>query len=203
MNNVVRCFVTTFAAGISALAVSPSGAASPTSADLQPAPVVSFYVVDQALSYFFDEMERVAGVRIQSTDKVRGRIQSEVFTGTLDEVLDEITRANGLEWYRFNGVIFVSARSESGLRVVSLGDLLPLDAINAIRETGLPIDKFPAQVAGERRAIVLTGPPTFLALAEAVVETLPQLEAAVPKVEGASVVVRRGIETEIVRLRQN
>jgi len=162
--------------------------------------IVEYYVFNQNISDFFGILERDTNLRFQISPNVRGTLNDMSFVGDPLELLDKIATTWGLDWYAFNKVIHVSPKSDAGTRVVRLGDLSPADAIAALSESGLPMDRFPAQIAGQGSALVFSGPPTLLALAEAVIETIPERpEMAGPVLPpGKTVIVRRGVETQVV-----
>jgi hypothetical protein len=164
---------------------------------------IDYYVFNQGVGSFFDDLERDTSLRLQVSPNVRGTLRDVSLSGPPLEVVDEITGSLGLDWYTFNDVIHVSAKSESGTRVVRLGDLSPEHALTALRDSGLPMDRFPAQVTGEGSALAFSGPPTLLALAEAVMETIPEVARPIPPPiavpqPGKSIVVRRGTQIERV-----
>lgn len=164
---------------------------------------IDYYIFNQSVGSFFDDLERDTSLRLQVSPNVRGALRNVSLSGPPLGVVNEISKSLGLDWYTFNDVIHVSAKSESGTRVVRLGDLSPEHALTALRDSGLPMDRFPAQVTGEGSALAFSGPPTLLALAEAVMETIPEVARPVPPPlavaqPGKSIVVRRGIEVQVV-----
>lgn len=161
---------------------------------------VDYYIFNQSIAGFLEDLERDTQLRFQVTPNVRGSLTNIALSGDPVDVLNRISATWGLDWYAFNKVIHVSPKSEAGTRVVRLGDLTADDAIAALEESGLPMDKFPARVAGQGSALVFSGPPTLLALAEAVIETIPETPELVgPSLPpGPTVIVRRGITTQVV-----
>lgn len=159
--------------------------------------VFEYYVFNQSAGAFLRNLERDTNLRFQISPNVSGQLKNLSLIGHTDEVMDAVTGNLGLEWYAFNDVIHVSAKSEAGTRVVRLGDLSAVQAVAGLVDSGLPMGKFPAQITGEGAALALSGPPSFLALAEAVIETMPevrQVAAVVPL--GQSIVIRRGVQVQ-------
>lgn len=163
--------------------------------------MVEYYVFDQSAGAFLRNLERDTDLRFQISPNVSGQLRNLSLRGGTDDVMNAVTGNLGLEWYSFNDVIHVSAKSEAGTRVVRLGDLSAVKAVAGLVDSGLPMGKFPAQVTGEGAALALSGPPSFLALAEAVIETMPevrQVAAVVPL--GRSIVIRRGVQVQTTPL---
>lgn len=165
---------------------------------------IELNVLDQRVDAFLDDLEHISQYSIQATDEVRGRVRSRSFDQPLSEILDEVAALLGLDWFSFGDVVFISAKSEASIRIVNVGSVSPRATLRALEESGLPMDLYPATEAADGNAIVLSGPPSFLALAEAVVDSLTASEtvAAVPE-EGRTVLVRRGIETELVAIKDD
>jgi len=164
-------------------------------------PVAEYYILNQSVGAFLRTLERDTALRFQISPNVSGQLKGMSLSGETREVMNIVTASLGLEWYAFNEVIHVSAKSEGGTRVIRLGDLSAPQAIAGLVASGLPMAKFPAQVTGEGSALALSGPPTFLALAEAVIETIPeaqQVAAVAPPVR--AIIVRRGVEVQMTPL---
>ena len=161
---------------------------------------IDYYIFNQSIASFLEDLERDSLLRFQVTPNVRGSLTNVTLSGDPIDVLNSISATWGLDWYAFNAVIHVSPKSDAGTRVVRLGDLAADDAIEALEESGLPMEKFPPRIAGQGSALVFSGPPTLLALAEAVIETIPEAPQLVGPVlpAGPTVIVRRGIEAQVV-----
>lgn len=161
-------------------------------------PVAEYYILNQSVGAFLRTLERDTALRFQISPNVSGQLKSMSLRGDTLEVMNIVTASLGLEWYAFNEVIHVSAKSEAGTRVIRLGDLSAPQAVAGLVASGLPMTKFPAQVTGEGSALALSGPPTFLALSEAVIETIPEVQqvaAVAPPVR--AIIVRRGVEVQM------
>jgi type III secretion protein C len=166
----------------------------PISSDEQ----ISYYLFDQTISNFLNELERSSGFRFQTSPLVKGRLRNLSISGTPSEVMDIIANDLGLDWYGFNDVIYVSTKAEAGMRVVRLGNLNADHALTVLRESGLSVDQYSVQVAAGGTALALSGPPTFLALAEAMIESIPEvLQATAVLASRPTVLVRRGINTDL------
>lgn len=168
---------------------------------------LDYYVVDQDVRQVLREIERATGVRYAISNQVRGRLKSVRLVGAPAEIMGTISERLSLDWFIFNGVLHVSARTETQTRLVRLEELDADLALTTLRRSGLPTAAFPSQITGDGAALALTGPPAFLALAETVLESLPPKGAPLPPAEPVApqirktVVERRGVERQIVEVK--
>ncbi|MEP2783339.1 MAG: hypothetical protein ABJO67_02330 [Pseudoruegeria sp.] len=195
--------ITRSIAAIALLLGSVAHSETPQTGDtLTNVPPIDYYIFNQSVNSFFDDLERDTSLRLQVSPQVTGSLRDVSLSGPPLDVVRQVSGSLGLDWYTFNDVIHVSAKSESGTRVVRLGDLTPEYAMTALRRSGLPIDRFPAQITGQGSALAFSGPPTLLALAEAVMETIPEVSHPTPALitpqPGKSIVVRRGVDVQLV-----
>ncbi len=150
-----------------------------------------YYVVNQPLTEFLQMFARDLNLRVDVSPAVRGTIRNRAYSGNIEAVLSKLGQIYSVDWFQFNGVYYVSARSEATTRLTRLGALGAPEAISILSESGLVMARYPvSQVAGQS-TLALSGPPKLLALAEAIVEAVPgkptEITPAVP-----TIVVRRG-----------
>lgn len=156
-----------------------------------PPPVVEYVIVDQDVSNFLTQLARDAGVRLLVSNEVTGRINDLHVKGELWDVIEIIANGQDLDWFVFNGTVNVSSRGEAKTRVIRLGDL-PVGRVQAaLEKAGLQPERFGLRDTAQGSAISLSGPPRFLAIAEAIIETIPN--AAPPELAPVRMVrMRRG-----------
>jgi hypothetical protein len=162
-----------------------------------------YYVVLQPVQIVLESVAMTANLRLSYSDNVKGVVRKLRTTGTTADVLDEIAAAMSLDWFTFNGIIYVSSRAEATTRMVRLGDLAPDQAIKALGEAGLPLDRVETRSTSVDNILALSGPPELLAIAEAVIESTPP--QAMPREKSdplRTVLVRRGNAEQMVTLRQ-
>ncbi|MEM7709641.1 MAG: hypothetical protein AAF264_02585, partial [Pseudomonadota bacterium] len=107
-------------------------------------------------------------------------------------MLDQLASEYGLDVFAHGSTIYISNRSEATLRLVRLGELTEARATAAIEAAGIAFAEEDMRSAGDGTAFTLSGPPRKLALAEAVVESLPPLLSA-SGLSVRTVRVRRGL----------
>ncbi|WP_188791825.1 hypothetical protein [Salipiger pallidus] len=152
----------------------------------------------QPVVEFLQILARDRGLRLDMTDRVRGTIVDMRLSGSVEDLLDQLAEAHALDWFAFNGVIHVSTVGEAVTRLIRLGDLDADHAVAVLDDAGLALERYPIRSTAERSTVAISGPPRMLALAEAVIESVPKRNSAQPKqrTEQRSVTVRRGVEVE-------
>ncbi|MEL6839964.1 MAG: hypothetical protein AAFP85_11780 [Pseudomonadota bacterium] len=155
---------------------------------------LSYFVVNQPIVDFFEQMERDSGVQIDTTESVRDVVRTLRLSGDVEQILTTLARRFDLEWFGFNGVYYVSAETESRMRLIRLGDVPVEVAKDALAQSGLTSDRFSISQAAQGTALALTGPPKLLGLSEAVIESVVVETEAAP-ING--IIVRHGLDISI------
>jgi hypothetical protein len=161
---------------------------------------LDYLVINQPIADVFAMIERDTGLRIMTTEAVRGRIEQHRLTGPTETALRKLAVQQDLDLFVYNGTVHVSARSEAALRLVGL-DGIPADrAKAALEQAGLNFAPDTLRIASDGNSLSLSGPPRMLAIAEAVIEGLPPIGAIPPQV--ASVRVRRAGQLQVETIGQ-
>jgi hypothetical protein len=198
------CFGATLPAGSEVLFGKGQDTSSPSLSVEVPvvAPAaLDYLIVRESTAAVFDVISGDLELRLDLSDKVSGSLSDMRLSGTRDEILNALAAELGLDWFIFNGVIYVSGRTEALTRIVRLGDLGPAKVVVTLAESGLPTDKLSIEPSADGLAIAVSGPPKLLALAEAMIEGIPRSVVA-NRVEASphTVKVRRGTDEENVSL---
>ena len=157
-----------------------------------------YLVLRQPVVEFLQVLARDQGLRLDMTERVRGTIVDMRLSGSVGDLLDQLVEAHALDWFAFNGVIHVSTGGEAVTRLIRLGDLDADHAVAVLDDAGLALARYPIRSTAERSTVAISGPPRMLALAEAVIESVPKRNSAQPKqrTKQRSVTVRRGVDVE-------
>lgn len=192
----VKSVITSLLLGLAVTAPAGVMAQDPSrSENMTPAlPDHAYYVVNQPLVQFLEQLERDSDRQIDTTESVHGIVRSARLSGDVEQILTTLSRRFDLEWFGFNGVYYVSAETESRMRLVRLGDMPMGVARDALAQSGLKSDRFPIAEAAQGTALALTGPPKLLGLSEAVIESVVFEPEIAPS---RGIVVRRGAQISI------
>jgi hypothetical protein len=175
----------------------PEGVAAQNSV----AEALDYLVVRQDSAALFEGLARDLELRLDLSDAVHGTLFDRRLTGTRDVVLETATTDLGLDWFIFNGVLYVSNSTEALTRIVRMGDLEPEKVMTALADSGLATDRLNVEPSAGGTALALSGPPKLLALAEAIIEGIPPTPVdRLADVTARIVTVRRGNEAERVQL---
>ncbi|WP_299285109.1 hypothetical protein [uncultured Tateyamaria sp.] len=167
------------ATSVSAQPIGASGAAEQT---------IQYVIVDQYIEDVFAMIERDTGLRIRPSEAVRARVQRHTLTGPVLPALTGLAAAHNLDLFEFGGTVHVSAKDETALRLVRLKGVSKDRALAALSDAGLQFAPGDVREAATGMALTLTGPPRMLAIAEAIVESIPPLTSPASNIR-----VRRGV----------
>lgn len=152
---------------------------------------VDYFVIDQSIEGFLQMLSSDANIRFDMTEGVLGRVKRQRISGTPQEVIDQLSARHELDWFLFNGIYYISSREEALTRLVRLGSLGEARAIGALSGAGLSQQGFPTRITADGSALALSGPPKYLGLAEAVLESVPDVQV-IAKPEKI-IRIRRGV----------
>lgn len=146
-------------------------------------------VMDSRIDIILESLAATAGVRIEPSEGLRGRVQRRQFVGSVDDILAGLSDELDIEWFAYNGVYYVSHSSETVTRVVRLGDLSLQTAKTGLANAGLNLPALATRSMQNGEAIVLSGPTRLVALAEIILESITEKAGLPPQL--ARVRVRR------------
>lgn len=161
----------------------------------------SYFVVDQKTKEFLKDLARDSGVRISVSDAVRGQITRKSLNGSTQEIVSKVATQQDLDWFEYNKVIFISAKSETRIRIIRLGDLTYDDAIKALTQSNLVSARFPMSPTAEKSALSVSAPPKLLAIVESIIEGIPSKPTKNRATVQNTIRLRRGTDVEEVQVR--
>lgn len=179
----------TAARGLTAIAILLASGAHGLAQQAADDPVIDYMVVDQRLGDVFAMVERDTGQRIRTTDAVRGRVQRTPLSGPVVPALTSLAAAHNLDLFVFGGTVHVSTKDEATLRLVRLKNVSKDRALAALSKAGLQFAPGDVKPAADGMALTFSGPPRMLAIAEAIVESIPPASPS----PAANIRIRRGV----------
>lgn len=136
------------------------------------------------------------GLKLVISDLVRGSLKRLRLSGSMQDVLDQFAANADLDWYTFAGTLYISSRSEVSSRFMPMRNLTAAQAIETLEQAGLLLPRFEVRATPGDGALLLSGPASWIAICDAVLETA--VTAPPPR---AGVLVRRGTEESVERPR--
>lgn len=154
-----------------------------------------YLIIAQSLDRFFETLARDANVRINVSDAVNETMTQTHLDGDVANILTQLAEDHKLDWFMFNQTYYVSRRDEAITRMTRLGNLEAPFTLQALENAGLRLPDYPVETTAEGEALALSGPPRYLAFAEAVIETLPERASE----SHPTIIERRGTQaTEVL-----
>lgn len=133
----------------------------------------AFYAQNDTLRDVLETFGRSFGVRTEVSRSVRDTVDGRLFAETPSAFLDKLADAYGIDWYYHGGVLRVSAASEMVREALEMTpeDVPALrDALNGI---GVFEEKFGWGEFPERGVVIVSGPPSYVALVKRTLSSLP------------------------------
>src|SRR5258707_7934058 len=128
---------------------------------LPPGPY-TYLVIDQDVKGVLIEFGRNAGLPVNVSDQVKGRLRGQIPTATAREFLDGLCESYGLVWYFDGTALHVSAKTEVRSELVSIGELSPDEATKQLSALGISDTRFPVRTMEDTGVLSVSGPPAFL-----------------------------------------
>jgi type II secretory pathway component GspD/PulD (secretin) len=125
-----------------------------------------YLVIDQDIKGVVVEFGRNAGMPVDVSDQVKGRLRGQVATATATarEFLDNLCDSSNLVWYFDGAVLHVDAKAEIRTELVNLGRFSPEEASEKLTALGVADARFPVRTTDNASVISVSGPPKFVSM---------------------------------------
>ncbi len=143
-----------------------------------------FYVFSSKVTDFIKDLVRDDNISIKMSSKVKGRLNKRKLNGTRENILDRLAREFEFDWFLHDRMLYISNQSESVKRHINLGGLPANDVEKVLENAGLDLQRFPIRHINGGKSLIVSGPPSYVALIETVIEKIQ-----VPKEEEKPVIV--------------
>jgi hypothetical protein len=154
-----------------------------------------YRVIDMPIGAFFTMLQADSGQRIAATPDVAGYIRNTRLTGSVDAIVGQVAAKHDLEIFAYDGVLHVSRAVDDVTQLVPLEGLPSDRAARALRDSGLSLDGDRVKTVADGNALLISGPPDFIAIAKAILVVTPAVAETYPV--RSAIRVRRGTETAI------
>lgn len=184
--------------GLAILAVSPAHAQASKLPDLNEH--VHFFAVEEDVVNILRMIALNAGLRLEATGKVRGNIVNKTFDGQINTIVEQLSKQFNLDWYVAGDTLYVSNMDERTTRIVNLNRIDFKDVSSVLDASGLPSERFSMRSVSNGRALLMSGPPSYLAMAETILEQRGALTASRMSLPDAATirVIKYGVSSDIV-----
>ena len=129
-------------------------------------------VINQKLSSLLRSAGRRNNVQMKIARGVRGSVRNETIPSKLPELLDSLSRSQGLAWYQLHGTIYISRHSDNTSRMISLGNTGVGDFREGLAAAGLDVTRFELKHLSQANSVMVSGPITYLANVELIAEAM-------------------------------
>ena len=133
-------------------------------------------VVRQDVRDLIEQVARFYGFETNLSRQVRGDVENTTLPSDFNAFLERLADERNLVFYFRNRELNASARDENVSRVIGLGQSNPAELRAAIEAAGIDADRFPVRFIEASNSVLIDGPPSFVALAEVIAESLVRTE---------------------------
>lgn len=156
---------------------------------------LDYHVLDMPIPAFFKMLQADSGQKISATPDVAGHIKDARLTGTAHDIMLQVSAAHSLDVFAYDGVIHVSRDADAVTQLVPLEGLPSDRASLALQQSGLSLDGNRIKTVADGNALLISGPPDYVAIAKAILVVTPPVAETYQA--RSAVRVRRGSETTL------
>jgi type III secretion protein C len=151
-----------------------------------------YRIVDQDLTVVLREFGQNLGLRVKLSQKVSGHVKGGVPRSSALAFLNTICRMYGLDWYFDGSTLHVTSVTEEVTRFLPARTETEAKLTEHLRRLSFYDERFPLRSNPENTAIVVSGPPAYVALIE---QTLSSMQRDAGEFPTQTVIYRGGSVT--------
>jgi type III secretion protein C len=151
-----------------------------------------YRIVDQELTVVLREFGQNLGLRVKLSQKVSGQVKGGLPKASALTFLNTICRMYGLDWYFDGSTLHVTAVTEEVTRFLPARKETPAKLTENLKRLSFYDDRFPLRSNPDNTAIVVSGPPAYVALIE---QTLASMQRELGEFPTQTVIYRGGSVT--------
>jgi type III secretion protein C len=151
-----------------------------------------YRIVDQELSVVLREFGQNLGLRVKISQKVSGQVRGGLPRSSALAFLNTICRMYGLDWYFDGSTLHVTSITEEVTRFFPVKKETQAKLTENLKRLSFYDDRFPMRSNPEDTAIVVSGPPAYVALIE---QTLSSMQRESLEFPTQTVIYRGGAVT--------
>ncbi len=129
-------------------------------------------VVNQKIKQLLEDFSRQNGLTLNISDKLNIVVKNHRLPAEKKQFLDELSKRYSLDWYQRGNELFVSAKKERVSRIIATKNIELSALQNDLGQLAQNIEDFPFEQAENSRLVLVSGPPSYLALVELVLEAI-------------------------------
>lgn len=149
---------------------------------------LNMYIVGAPVAAVLDHIMLSFGTDAKIEPDVDQMVSSYRISGNFESVISGLADQFNLHFFAFNDIVYVSRAEEAETKILKIQGARPSAAIESLRTSGLPVDRFSVVPVAGSDALVVTAPKEFIRISEAL---LLSMTPSAP--ETNSIRVRRGV----------
>ena len=148
-----------------------------------------YRIVDQELTVVLREFGQNLGLRVKLSPKVSGQVKGGLPRSSALTFLNTLCRMYGLDWYFDGSTLHVTSVTEEVTRFLPARQETQAKLAEHLKRLSFYDDRFPLRSSPENTAIVVSGPPAYIALID---QTLASMQREFGEFPTQTVIYRGG-----------
>lgn len=113
------------------------------------------------------------GINLIISPHVHGQVEGRFLSATPSEFLERLSTTYALNWFAYDGTLYVSTKTDSVQRIIKIGQADSLRLRTALQGLGILQEKFGWGELPDRGVVIISGPPAYVDLLIKTVSGLP------------------------------
>jgi len=148
-----------------------------------------YLVIDQDTRDVLNEFGQNTNIPIAVSEQIRGHLRGPLPITSAEEFLRKLCESQGLVWYFDGTKLYVNPGSDIDSIMITLAPVRFEDLSDRLDKLGIADRRFPLNTTQKGDAVLVSGPPRYLALVR---QTYEALVRSAPRPNGDAVRVFRG-----------
>lgn len=149
-----------------------------------------YYVIKLPVKSFIESIAADQNLDVNFAGEIHGSVTKSAFSGDIDDVMDVLSYRYKLDYFVYNNVVHVNPKSLNSTKLFSSENFTSDQVIAKLVASQAPIDGLSIEPEASTNSIVVTGPPTALAIVDLLIKNFTPPPVAKRK----RIQIRRGIE---------
>lgn len=137
----------------------------------------SYYAKEKPLKRVLEEFAANFSLKLSIDEGYREAVDGRFNAASPSEFIDHLGGVFGFQWFTHAGTLYVSPSSAQTMRTIALGTASPAALRQALTALNVIEPRFGFGELPEQGAVVIAGPPAYVALVESVINSLPEAKS--------------------------
>lgn len=133
----------------------------------------TYYAQNTTLGKALNDFGKTFGIHIRSTENFPEKMDGRFATSSPTDYLQRLSSLYGLSWFYYNGTLYINRSNTNITKPLIVGADSLANVKRALVELGILEPRFGWGELPEQSLVLLSGPPSYIALVEKMVANIP------------------------------